>query len=49
MDNGQQPSPWVVSSESRNPFQRASIGFLDNVLCVLISSDDPTSEAIGSI
>jgi hypothetical protein len=49
MDNGQQPSPRVFSWEPGKPFQRASIRFLDNVLGVLIPSDDPTGKAIGRI
>jgi hypothetical protein len=48
-DNGQQPSARVVSSESRKPFQRASIGFLDYFLCALLPSNDPTGEVIGRI
>jgi hypothetical protein len=39
----------VIPAKSRKSLERADVGLLDNILCILISADDPIGEITGGV
>src|ERR1700739_1298454 len=48
-DNFQKPGARVTAAEAREESERAQVGFLDNVVCVLPIPREPAGQGVGSI